>query len=134
MRVLVIDDNAELGDMLVDALTSAGYEARYAADGQAAVRAYRAYGADVVVVDMFMPGMDGLELIARLTRNPNQMRIIGISGGGRAGDLDFLAMAARLGPRRCSRFAATASRSWWWTMCPSSATSPLGRLRPWATR
>lgn len=97
MRVLVIDDNDDLGRMLVEALVGAGYEARHAADGQAAVRAFESYGADVVVVDMFMPGMDGLELIARLKRKPNRMRIIGISGGGRAGDIDLLRMASRLG-------------------------------------
>ncbi len=99
MRVLVIDDNVSLGTMLVEALTNAGYETRHAADGQAAVRACEAHGADVVVVDMFMPGMDGLELIARLRRRPGHrnMRIIGISGGGRSGDLDLLRMAQRLG-------------------------------------
>ncbi len=99
MRILVIDDNADLGAMLAEALTNAGYDARHAIDGQAAVRAFEAYGADVVVVDMFMPGMDGLELIARLKRRPGHrsMRIIGISGGGRSGDLDLLKMSSRLG-------------------------------------
>ncbi len=97
MRVLVIDDNDDLGRMLVEALTAAGYETRHAADGQAAVRAYEAYGADVVVVDMFMPDMDGLELIARFKRRPGKMHIIGISGGGRSGDLDLLGMSSRLG-------------------------------------
>ena len=97
MRILVIDDEHEVGTTLTAVLKAAGFEAAYAANGPEAVRAFERNGADVVIVDMHMPGMDGLELIARLKRKRARTKILGISGGGPGGQGDLLKMSARLG-------------------------------------
>ena len=97
MRVLVVDDEVELGDVLVTALKGAGLDAAYASNGGDAVRSVITRGADVVVVDMHMPGMDGLEFMQRLRRLRPKTRILGISGGDRFGNTAMLKISGRLG-------------------------------------
>jgi CheY-like chemotaxis protein len=63
------------------------------------MRAYRAQAADLVLCDVFMPGMDGLQLIGELLKNFPQARIIAMSGGGQHGALNVLQMARHLGAR-----------------------------------
>jgi DNA-binding response OmpR family regulator len=97
MRILVLDDDVPVGELLVQALTEAGYEASHVAEGAQAIKAIQARGADLVVVDMHMPGMDGLEFMSRLRRLRPKIRIIGISGGDPSSEVDLLRMSARLG-------------------------------------
>ena len=97
MRVLVVDDEFDLGDVMTAALGSAGFDAIYVSNGGDAVRSLTARGADVVVVDMHMPGMDGLEFMQRVRRLRPRTRILGISGGDRGGNKTFLKMSGRLG-------------------------------------
>src|SRR4029450_7728096 len=59
-RVLVVDDNAEVRQMLEDALTALGYRTRTVADGAAAVRAVIDDAPDVVLLDVYMPGLSGV--------------------------------------------------------------------------
>jgi two-component system OmpR family response regulator len=97
MRVLVVDDEIALGEMMITALTRAGLDAVYASNGGEAVRSVTTRGADVIVVDMHMPGMDGLEFIQRVRRLRPRARILGISGGDKGGDKMMLKMSGRLG-------------------------------------
>jgi two-component system response regulator RegX3 len=97
MRVLVVDDEAEVGEILLKALGAAGYDTAYAPNGGDAMRSVTSRGADIVIVDMHMPGMDGLEFIARLRRLRPRTKIIGISGGDSGTDVDMLKMSGRLG-------------------------------------
>lgn len=97
MRVLVVDDEAELGKMLITALKIAGIDAVYVSNGGDAVRSVTTRGADVIVVDMHMPGMDGLEFIQRVRRLRPRARILGISGGDKSGKKVLLEMSSRLG-------------------------------------
>lgn len=60
--VLVADDNAKIVDVLVEYLTSAGFETKRAHDGSAAFRIIKESAPDLAVLDVMMPGMDGLEL------------------------------------------------------------------------
>src|SRR5438034_3194673 len=62
-RILVIDDDALLRGAIRVVLESAGYEVIEAGDGDAGLRLHRELGADLVVVDLFMPERDGLEVI-----------------------------------------------------------------------
>jgi DNA-binding NtrC family response regulator len=65
-RVLVVDDEARMATVVAAALERAGYECETAASGAAALAALDARGADAVVTDWKMPGMDGLELLRRV--------------------------------------------------------------------
>src|SRR2546425_13292532 len=67
-RVLIIDDDVTLRQALTKHLEHVGHEVRQAADGDAGIRAYERHAADVVIVDIFMPGQGGLQTIGRLRR------------------------------------------------------------------
>jgi two-component system OmpR family response regulator len=97
MRVLVVDDEPDLGQLMVTALKGAGIDAIYVPNGGDAVRSVTTRGADVIVVDMHMPGMDGLEFIQRVRRLRPKARILGISGGDKGGSKMLLQMSGRLG-------------------------------------
>jgi len=63
VKVLVVDDEQGMRDTLVDILTASGIEAQAAADGEEALMILRANGIDVVVMDVRMPGRDGVSVL-----------------------------------------------------------------------
>ena len=68
-RVLVVDDDATVREVVVDYLRAAGHDVREAVDGAGALDSVRLAGADLVVLDVMMPGLDGLEVCRRLRRH-----------------------------------------------------------------
>ena len=66
VRVLVVDDEAELASVVAGYFTREGYEVRVAHDGPAAVRDAAAFAPDVVLLDLVLPGFDGIEACRRL--------------------------------------------------------------------
>jgi PAS domain S-box-containing protein len=68
--VLVADDNADMREYLTRLLRSAGHRVHAVADGQAALEAARAKVPDVIVSDVMMPRLDGLQLVAALRADP----------------------------------------------------------------
>ncbi len=102
-RILVVDDDRVLRGALRIVLEGAGYHVMEAPDGEAGLQLYREQGADLVVVDLFMPERDGLEMIRALRTAIPQPRIIAMSGGGRFGLLDALEAAAAFGASRTLR-------------------------------
>jgi DNA-binding response OmpR family regulator len=64
--ILLVEDEAELGRLIVRELETAGYRARHAADGAAALRLFADEPPDLVVLDWMLPGVDGLEVLRRL--------------------------------------------------------------------
>ena len=65
-RVLVVDDEARMAEAMAAALERSGYECEAFAAGEAAFSAFRERGADVVVTDWRMPGLDGLALLRQV--------------------------------------------------------------------
>jgi PAS domain S-box-containing protein len=65
-RVLIADDNADMRDYLTNLLRTAGYDVSEVTDGQQALEAIRAQTPDLVISDVMMPGLDGLQLVAAL--------------------------------------------------------------------
>ncbi len=65
-RVLVVDDDARLADSLRRALSYEGHSVEVAADGPAALVAARERPPDLVVLDVMLPGIDGVEVCRRL--------------------------------------------------------------------
>lgn len=70
MRVLVAEDSALVRVMLRDAVTQLGHECLLAVDGESAWTLFQEHGADVIISDRMMPGMDGLELCRRVRGQP----------------------------------------------------------------
>src|SRR5712692_1103496 len=60
--VLLVEDEPELGRLVMRELEAAGYRVRYAADGPAALRLFAAAPPDLVVLDWMLPGLDGAPL------------------------------------------------------------------------
>src|SRR4029077_11027145 len=65
-RVLVVDDDPTVAEVVGDYLRNAGMESRHAADGHTALRLAGPWGPGLVVLDVMMPGIDGLEVCRRL--------------------------------------------------------------------
>jgi two-component system chemotaxis response regulator CheY len=70
VRVLVAEDSALTRAMLSNALTAMGHECLVAVDGDEAWARFQATGADVIISDRLMPGLDGIELCRRVREHP----------------------------------------------------------------
>jgi len=80
-RILVVDDEPQLTRVLRTGLKSRGYDVRAAADGLAGLEAFNDWHPDLVITDLAMPNVDGLELCRRL-RAISQVPIIVLSAKG----------------------------------------------------
>lgn len=80
-RILVVDDEAQLTRVLRTGLTSHGYDVRTAADGLSAFETFNDWNPNLVITDLAMPNMHGLELCRRL-RTISQVPIIVLSAKG----------------------------------------------------
>ena len=90
-RILIVDDDDALRDSLQLVLATEGYQVSAAADGTAALAQIEASPIDVVLCDLRMPGLDGLELIPQLLRRAPGSTVILMSAYGTA-DLAIEAM------------------------------------------
>ncbi len=79
-RILVADDNPEVRQMLEDVLTSLGYMTKTAADGTEAVRSVIADAPDVVLLDVYMPGLSGVGALPTIVAVAPHTKVIMISG------------------------------------------------------
>lgn len=80
-RILVVDDEPQITRVLRMTLTSQGYDIRVANDGEAALDVLKDWPADLVITDLSMPAMDGLELTRRVrTRSRVPIIILSVRG------------------------------------------------------
>jgi len=80
-RILVVDDEPQLTRVLRTGLTSRGFDVRAAADGLAGFEVFSDWKPDLIITDLAMPNMDGLELCRRV-RSISQIPIIILSAKG----------------------------------------------------
>jgi DNA-binding response OmpR family regulator len=83
--VLVVDDEPTITDVVSRYLRRAGYETRLAADGPSALQAAGTERPDLVVLDLMLPGMDGLEVMRRI-RELDRVGVILLTAKGEATD------------------------------------------------
>mgnify|MGYP005833740075 CR=1 FL=1 len=67
-KILVIDDEPSILNLVSSYLKKDGFEVYTSADGPSGLKAARAYKPDLIVLDLMLPGMDGLEVLTRLRR------------------------------------------------------------------
>ena len=67
-KILVIDDEPSIINLVSAYLRPEGYEVYTATDGTAGLKAARTYKPDLIILDLMLPGMDGIELLSRLRR------------------------------------------------------------------
>ncbi len=99
-RILVIDDEQMMRETLNAMLQSGGHRVVEAVNGRDGLAKMRAEPADLVITDIIMPEMEGVEALLTLLDEFPGLKVIAISGGGRTGTHDFLGVAAKLGAAR----------------------------------
>src|SRR3990172_8321796 len=83
--ILIVDDEPKIVTLARDYLERAGFAVTSAYDGDAALAVYRAQPPDLIVLDLGLPGRDGLD-ITRLVRPASGVPIIMLRGGGEESD------------------------------------------------
>lgn len=95
--ILVVDDDTSVLDVMSEMLRLEGHDVTIAENGKDAVHWVVNRNFDLVITDLIMPEKEGLETIADIRRESNEMPIIAISGGGRVGPNDYLETAKFIG-------------------------------------
>src|SRR5215216_7653207 len=67
-KILVVDDEPSVTNLVSAYLRTEGYEVFTAADGNAGLKAARTFKPDLIILDLMLPGIDGIELLSRLRR------------------------------------------------------------------
>jgi len=99
-RILVVDDEPHIRFLIETILTAEGYKVVTAATGDEALRIASKFPYDLVLTDLILPGIDGIETILLLRARQPQLRIIAMSGGWNGGSQTCLPLAEKLGACR----------------------------------
>ncbi len=75
-RVLIVDDEADIADLIAYNLSSAGYETRAVYNGSEALEASDSFEPHLIVLDVMMPGLSGYEVLARLRRGSRHVPVL----------------------------------------------------------
>lgn len=86
-RILVVDDEASLRDLVTTALEFVGYEVHQAVDGLRALAAVPTVAPDLIVLDVNLPGVDGIEVCRRLRADGDRTPIVFLTARGEPGDV-----------------------------------------------
>ena len=96
-KILLIEDDEPFGEMLATALTGMGHVVTTSVDGRDGLAKQARDPADLVITDIMMPELDGLGTIRELRRLQPSLKIVAMSGGGRASAMDYLPLARQFG-------------------------------------
>jgi two-component system chemotaxis response regulator CheY len=95
-HILVVDDEPIVRNLVRRTLETVGHEVTEAEDGEVALAASREKPVDLVVADLFMPVMDGLQLIVQLREESPDTKVVAISGSVYERRPRFLEIAGRM--------------------------------------
>ncbi len=95
--ILIVEDDNELREMLRLSLIRKRYTVIEAINGKDAISHFKPSIIDLVITDLIMPEEDGLKVIMKLRELKPDLKIIAISGGGKAGPGSYLKLAKALG-------------------------------------
>jgi CheY-like chemotaxis protein len=95
--ILVVEDEKDLREMLKISLLRRKHTVFEASNGREALVRFKPSMVDLVITDIIMPEEDGLKVIMQLRELKPSIKIIAISGGGKAGPGNYLSMARALG-------------------------------------
>jgi DNA-binding NtrC family response regulator len=93
--VLLIENDESLRELLRITLIGAGYVVLEAINGRQGVKAFRKTPTDLVITDLYMPELDGLEVIEALRRTHPRVKVLAISGA--SGTMGYLPLAQSRG-------------------------------------
>ncbi len=98
--ILLVDDDESVREMLKTALRRFRHSVIDASSAKEALARFKPGVIDVVVTDILMPDEDGLTVIRKLRDGESDVKIVAISGGGKAGPDNYLNLARALGADR----------------------------------
>jgi CheY-like chemotaxis protein len=124
--ILIIDDDAAVSRTLALVLARAGYHVSTATSGRKGLEQLAGGGFDLVLTDIIMPELDGIEAIRRIRADHPELRVIAMSGGGQIDKADFLHMAQALGADRVNENPVRSERLL--ELVESAMASPPRRL------
>jgi CheY-like chemotaxis protein len=90
-RILLVEDEERVRALLKGVLDSNGYEVQEASSGKEALQSYALSPPDLILTDLVMPDMEGIELITKIRKSDPNLKIIAMSGS------NYLYIAERLG-------------------------------------
>jgi CheY-like chemotaxis protein len=93
--ILVIDDDTTARTVIVEMLTENGHQTVEARDGGEGLELFNRGKFDIVITDMIMPNIEGIETIIKLKKSHPAVNIIAVSGGGRISAVDHLSLAEK---------------------------------------
>ena len=96
-RIIVIEDEELVRYTLKVTLESVGHQVFEACNGREGLAVIDREPCDMIITDIIMPEMEGIETIAAIRSRFADLPIIAVSGGGRIGNMDFLKAAQELG-------------------------------------
>lgn len=96
-ELLIIDDDRLVRLTLEQMAIASGHHVWVAASGKDGIDICSDNPIDVVITDVLMPGMDGIQVLLAIKKLRPAVKVIVISGGGRTGTKDFLILARQLG-------------------------------------
>ena len=99
--VCVIDDDELVRAKIALDLKSMGFDVIEVDDSRDVPRVMAAHPVDAVLVDIVMPGKDGVEVIAELRKGWPDVRVVAMSAGGRVGPSLYLDIARQMGAAAC---------------------------------
>jgi CheY-like chemotaxis protein len=96
-NILIVDNEALLVETLSRALKSKGHTIVTASNGIEGLKRFAEGACDLVITDIIMPDMDGIEMMMKIRQRAPAVKIIAMSGGGRTGNVELVKAAAQLG-------------------------------------
>jgi CheY-like chemotaxis protein len=97
-KILIVDDEDYIRSLLIEVLSDAGYEVLAAAEGKEALGILEQHQVDLIITDIIMPDMEGIEFINKVKRQKKlSAKIIAISGSGNVRVDSYLNLALKMG-------------------------------------
>jgi CheY-like chemotaxis protein len=96
-RILIIEDEEQVRSVTRRTLEGEGYDVLEAEDGFSGIKAFTENDVDLIITDIIMPGMEGIETIVELRKRNPEIKIIAISGAGKMGPGEYLRLAKVFG-------------------------------------
>ena len=75
MKILIVEDEQEIAQLIEQTLVREGFSCLIANDGLSALETFRRQQPDVVILDLMLPGLDGLEVCTRIRQQPYDIKI-----------------------------------------------------------
>ena len=96
-KILVVDDASEIRAFATECLALNNYAVTTAADGEEAMKLAKSFQFDVVLVDIFMPHKDGIEVVREMSEASPHSKVIAMTSEMKGGPTDYLGVAEALG-------------------------------------